>query len=118
MKFDPKAKERALAKQLVEVEDDSEKIRTWWADQYEHPHETVHTVDEVLGWFAKNGIKYVSSFPKAELRSKSDVNKIFKPRKAGPLSRSALGHVLVQLGWVATQNDGGGYFVMVGQKAS
>jgi SAM-dependent methyltransferase len=118
MKFDPKAKERALKKQLVRLDNDPERLRTWWADQYEHPHESTHTVDEVLGWFARNGVSYVSSFPKAELLASSDVEKVFKPRRAGRLSGSSLGHVLVQLGWIVTQNDGGGYFVIVGQKAA
>lgn len=118
MRFDPAAKDRALKKQLVRLDNDPEKLRTWWADQYEHPHETTHTVDEVVGWFARNGISYVTSFPRAELFSSGDVEKVFKPRSAGRLSRSSLAHVLVQLSWIATQNDGGGYFVMVGQKCA
>src|SRR3990172_1313931 len=94
MRFDPGAKDRALKKQLVRLENDAEKRRTWWADQYEHPHESTHTVDEVLGWFARNGVSYVSSFPKAELFSSAEVEKVFKPRRAGRLSGSALAHVL------------------------
>jgi len=116
MKFDPGAKERALRKQLPNFDNDPEKFRTWWADQYEHPHETTHTVDEVLRWFRDNGIEYVSSFPRAEMFSRSEVDKVFRKREAGPFSRSALGHVLVQMSWILTQNDGGGYFVIVGQK--
>jgi SAM-dependent methyltransferase len=118
MRFDPTAKDAALKKQLVRMEADPEKRRTWWADQYEHPHESTHTVDEVLGWFAKNRISYVSSFPKAELFSSSEIEKIFKPRRSGAFFNSRLAHVLVQLGWVATQNAGGGYFVLVGQKSA
>jgi len=118
MRFDPGAKDRALKKQLVRMENDSEKRRTWWADQYEHPHESTHTVDEVLGWFARNGLSYVSSFPNAELFSSSEVDKIFKPRRSGRFANSSLAHVLVQLGWIVTQNAGGGYFVMVGQKSA
>jgi SAM-dependent methyltransferase len=117
MKYDAKAKDRALEKQLVKLENDELKSKTWWADQYEHPHESVHTVDEVIGWFQKNGVQYVSSFPKAELGTGSDSDKIFKPRPCGALSGSAAAHVLVQLGWIVSQNDGGGYFVMIGQKA-
>jgi SAM-dependent methyltransferase len=116
MKWDRGAKDQALKKQLVDLEDDSEKRRTWWADQYEHPHESTHTVDEVIDWFAKNGVSYVTSFPKAELFSGGEVEKVFKPRPAGRFSRSGLAHKLVQMGWIATQNDGGGYFVMVGRK--
>jgi hypothetical protein len=116
MRYNPQAKEQALKKQLVNLESDDLKLKTWWADQYEHPHETVHTVDEVIDWFSKNGMSYVSSFPKAELGVGSDQDKVFKRRAAGAISRSSLAHVLVQLGWIITQNDGGGYFVMVGQK--
>jgi ubiquinone/menaquinone biosynthesis C-methylase UbiE len=118
MRFDAGAKDRALKKQLVRLENDSEKRRTWWADQYEHPHESMHTVDEVLGWFARNGVSYVSSFPNAELFSSSEVEKVFKPRRSGRFSNSSFAHVLVQLGWIVTQNAGGGYFVMVGQKSA
>jgi SAM-dependent methyltransferase len=117
MKFDHAAKDRALKKQLVRLEDDAERRRTWWADQYEHPHESTHTIDEVLGWFARHRVSYVSSFPKAELLSAPEVDKIFKPRRAPRVFNNAAAHVLVQLGWIVTQNAGGGYFVMVGQKA-
>jgi SAM-dependent methyltransferase len=118
MRFDSKAKERALKKQLVRLDNDPERLRTWWADQYEHPHESTHTVDEVLRWFARNGVSYVSSFPKADLFSSAEVDKVFRPRRPGRLSGSALAHVLVQLAWILTQNDGGGYFVIVGRKAA
>lgn len=116
LRFDPEARDRALKKQLVKLENDSEKRRTWWADQYEHPHESMHTVDEVLDWFRRNGVAYVSSFPRAELYSSSDVEKIFKPRPSGSLSGSRTAHLLTQLAWIVTQNSGGGYFVMVGQR--
>ncbi|MDP3939363.1 MAG: class I SAM-dependent methyltransferase [Deltaproteobacteria bacterium] len=116
MKFDKNARDKALEKQLVKLEDDSEKRRTWWADQYEHPHESVHTVDETLDWFRRNGVKYVSSFPKAELFSSSEVEKIFRPRRSNRLFSSRAAHLLVQLAWIVTQNGGGGYYVMVGQR--
>jgi SAM-dependent methyltransferase len=116
LKFDPGAKDRAIEKQLVRMEDDADRRNTWWVDQYEHPHESYHTVDEVLKWFRDNGVDYLRSFPKAELFSSSDFNKIFKPRRASRLFSGAMAHMLVQLGWVITQNKGGGYFVMVGQK--
>jgi SAM-dependent methyltransferase len=116
MRFNPSAKDRALQKQLVHLENDSEKRRTWWADQYEHPHESTHTIDEILTWFACNGLVYVSSFPKAELFSSAEVDKVFKPRRPGYLAGSRLAHFLIQLAWVVTQNHGGGYFVITGQK--
>ena len=33
--------------------------RAWFMDQYRNPHESLHTLDEVLGWFEQNGIRFV-----------------------------------------------------------
>lgn len=114
---DPTAKARAIRKQLVELDGDEAKRVTWYADQYEHPHESTHTVGEVLRWFRENGIDYVSSFPSIELFG-SGSKRIFRPRKTGGWRSNPLAHLLVQLTWILTQNAGGGYFVIVGQKRS
>jgi SAM-dependent methyltransferase len=115
-RVDPRAKDRAIEKQLVALDDDEEKRRTWYADQYEHPHESTHTVDEVLGWFRENGLEYVSSFPKIEYLG-SMPKRIFRTRKVARWRSGRIAHLLVQLSWIATQNAGGGYFVLVGRKA-
>jgi SAM-dependent methyltransferase len=114
-RFDPGAKDRAIQKQLVSLDADEAKRHTWYADQYEHPHESTHTVDEVLGWFRENGIEYVSSFPKIELFDPGS-KRIFRPRPVAAWRNGPLAHLLVQLTWILTQNAGGGYFVIVGQK--
>jgi len=114
--FDKRAKDRAIKKQLVELEDDEEKRRTWFADQYEHPHESTHTVGEVLGWFEQNGIDYVSSFPAIELFGAGGTKRMFRPRQLARYRSGPLAHLLVQLAWILTQNAGGGYFVLVGRK--
>ncbi|MBI3767356.1 MAG: class I SAM-dependent methyltransferase [Deltaproteobacteria bacterium] len=113
--FDRKAKDRAIKKQLVELEDDEEKRRTWFADQYEHPHESTHTVAEVLRWFDDNGLDYVSSFPKIELFG-AEPKRMFKPRHVAQWRSNPVAHLLVQLTWILTQNAGGGYYVLVGRK--
>ena len=114
-RFDPRAKDRAIEKQLVLLDDDAEKRRTWYADQYEHPHESTHTVDEVLGWFRASGLEYVSSHPKIEPLGPTP-KRIFRARKLARWRRSRIAHLLVQLAWILTQNAGGGYFVLVGRK--
>lgn len=43
--------------------DDKERARGWWNDQYNHPHETSHTIGQVLRWFKKNKIKYIQAVP-------------------------------------------------------
>jgi SAM-dependent methyltransferase len=113
--IDPRAKDRAIEKQLVELDDDEEKRRTWFADQYEHPHESTHTVGEVLGWFRDNGVDYVSSFPAIELFG-SGSKRIFRPRQVARWRSHPVAHLLVQLTWTLTQNAGGGYFVLVGRR--
>ena len=35
-------------------------------DQYLHPVESLHTIDEVLNWFKLNNIEYISSIPSCE----------------------------------------------------
>jgi SAM-dependent methyltransferase len=116
-RFDPGAKDRAIEKQLVLLDDDAEKRRTWYADQYEHPHESVHDVDEVLGWFRANGLEYVSSLPKIELFGATP-RRIFRARRVARWRSGRVAHRLVQLAWILTQNAGGGYFVLVGRKSS
>jgi SAM-dependent methyltransferase len=114
-RIDPTAKDRAIRRQLVELEEDEAKRHTWYADQYEHPHESAHTVSEVLRWFGENGVEYVSSLPKIEPFG-SQPKRIFRPRKVAGWRSGSLAHVMVQLGWIITQNPGGGYFVLVGRK--
>jgi hypothetical protein len=114
-RVDPRAKDRAIEKQLVELDDDAEKRRSWYADQYEHPHESVHDVGEVLGWFRGNGLEYLSSFPKIELFGPAP-KRIFRARKVARWRRGRIAHWLVQLSWILTQNAGGGYFVLIGRR--
>jgi SAM-dependent methyltransferase len=114
-RVDSGAKDRAIRKQLVTLDDDEARRHTWYADQYEHPHESTHSVAEVLGWFRENGIRYVSSFPKIELFDPGS-KRIFRPRSVAGWRSGPAAHLLVQLSWVLTQNAGGGYFVLVGQK--
>src|SRR5262249_49339615 len=40
------------------------KHEAWYRAQYEHPQETCHTIDEVLGWIGEDGLEFVNSIPK------------------------------------------------------
>jgi SAM-dependent methyltransferase len=40
-----------------------EKQRVWFMDQYRNPHESLHTMDEVLGWFDAVGVRFVRAIP-------------------------------------------------------
>src|SRR3989344_5086360 len=42
---------------------DQSKKEIWFADQYKNPHESWHSVDEVLRWFDKNNVTFLSGVP-------------------------------------------------------
>jgi SAM-dependent methyltransferase len=93
---------------------DVEKKRTWWADQFVHPHETVHSVGEVLDWFDQEGIDYAASLPPAELGGdEAHVNLFPRTLPSTPSRGSAL---LRQLQWLWQLRWTGGYFLLVGRK--
>ena len=86
---------------------------TWFADQYKHPHESKHTMDEVLRWFDESGFTYVNAIPKpTPFASISQHEALFKQGDRG----SHLAHVLAQIKLAATGDHEGGFFVMIGQK--
>lgn len=45
-----------------------EKRIAWFRDQYEHPIERKHSLDEVISWFDQNGISYLGSIPSPSLK--------------------------------------------------
>ena len=51
-----------------------DKRRAWFMDQYRNPHESLHTMDEVLGWFDQAGIRFVRALPSTVLGSRSSLD--------------------------------------------
>lgn len=87
----------------------------WFVDQYKNPHESKHTVGEVLDWFAQSGVEFINSIPKSKaFQSFSTSERLFEPSAAG----TRLDHLLVQLGMLLTGGREGGFFMMIGRKAS
>jgi 2-polyprenyl-3-methyl-5-hydroxy-6-metoxy-1,4-benzoquinol methylase len=99
--------------QIGDVED-KERARGWWNDQYLHPHETTHTLGEVIKWFNKNNIEFYQSIPSGNPFDKGDLeisgiwNKENKP--------SFLFRILSQLKWIITTQKEGGYWITLGKK--
>ena len=56
--FDPVLRDR---------ENEPARRNAWLQDQYQHPEEHRHTLAEVQGWFAENGIDYLRAYPSAML---------------------------------------------------
>lgn len=91
------------------------KKRAWEMDQYQHPHESTHTFDEVLEWFHRSGIEFLSSIPKAQaFEALTADEQLFAPHPPG----SRLDHWLVQAGMLLAGGREGGLFVMIGRRAS
>jgi SAM-dependent methyltransferase len=87
--------------------------KAWFADQYCHPHESKHTIDEVLTWFDDNQVEFIRGIPSVLPSSPTlgSVN-LFEPESRG----TALEHYLVQAREVVTGNREGGFFLMIGRK--
>jgi len=85
----------------------------WFADQYKHPHETKHTISEVLVWFERTGLSFVKSVPKTHLFSGFSANeRLFSPEPpGGRIERS-----LVEFGMTFTASKEGGYFIVLGKR--
>lgn len=113
-KDNDKVKDWFIRMQVGDVED-KEKARGWWNDQYLHPHETTHTIGEVLRWFRKNNIEYyqtlpaISPFDKSVLEIAGVWNKTNEPYPRAHLRAYS------QLTWLWKIHHEGGYWITFGR---
>jgi carbamoyltransferase len=85
----------------------------WYRDQYCHPHETCHTLDEVLGWMAEDGLEFVNSIPKPVVGPVLVPDeRLFDPRPAG----NAVDRFLSQLADMGSGYREGGFFLVIGRR--
>ena len=88
------------------------KIDSWINDQYEHPVERSHTIDETLGWFDKNNIEFLNSIPSCDLQNDNFEN-IFSKKEKGSFLLRLLSQVQMLFG---NLGDEGGLFIVYGRK--
>ena len=91
----------------------NEERKSWIQDQYFHPIESLHTLDEVLKWFKNNNIEYINSVPSCDFEFSQHLKKIFEKKSKGDLySRlwNQLAMIFNRLG------SDGGLFVVIGKK--
>ena len=91
------------------------KRHAWFADQYQHPHESKHTMGEVLRWFRETGVEFVNSVPKINVWEPFlPTERLFEEAKqAGRFTRG-----LSQAKLVFTGNQEGGFYIMIGRRQS
>jgi len=87
-----------------------QKKYAWFLDQYKNPSETVHTVSEILGWFEKNGLEFISSIP-----FDFQVDKSLFEKKEIP-SKLKLNIKEITQMFSSSQIEEGGFFIMIGKK--
>ena len=102
--FDPTLKHLKLS--------DNEK-KSWINDQYFHPIESLHTLDEVLDWFKKNNIEYISSIPACDFEYYQNYGNIFEKKPKGDIHSRLFNQILMIFNKLGSD---GGLFVVIGKK--
>jgi SAM-dependent methyltransferase len=84
----------------------------WFMDQYRHPHETRHSIDEVLRWFDSSGWDFMSCVPTIGDVEFSDEIRLFEPHACGRF----LDRLSTEIEMLLTGGADGGLYVMIGRK--
>jgi SAM-dependent methyltransferase len=84
----------------------------WFRDQYKHPHESRHSIDEVLRWFQASRVEFVSSVPSIGDVEFGDDEPLFAPHSSG----TRLGRLSSELEMLVSGGKDGGLFIMIGRK--
>jgi len=92
--------------------DNADRRRAWFMDQYRHPHESKHSMDDVLRWFAENHVEFLSGIPHPDGSPFAGNEQLFAPRSPG----SSLARVSTQLGMLLAGGADGGLFIMIGRR--
>ena len=96
---------------LRNLKNNKEEKKAWIRDQYVHPIESLHTIDNVLGWFEKNNIEFINSIPSANF-DENDDNLFIKKSKGNLYSR-----IINQLSMIFNNlGSDGGLFIVIGKK--
>jgi len=92
----------------------ADKRHAWFMDQYRKPHESKHTMDEVLRWFDDQGLEFVRGIPSTVFGQKVELDyrrSLFDPEDRG----SRLDRLMAQFQQMLSDIEGG-LFVMVARK--
>lgn len=91
---------------------DPEKARIWIQDQYHNPRETWHSVDEVLGWFAENRVRYLNCSPPILGSDGEETGQLAAATSPGTRYQ----RWVTQLGWLGSIAREGALFTLVGRR--
>jgi len=89
------------------------KANAWFMDQYKNPHESKHTIGQVMGWLDEIGFEFVRSMPKSKpFQPFSEQDGLFIPEQPG----NWLERTMVELGMLQSGSREGGFFIVIGRR--
>ena len=86
--------------------------RAWFMDQYKHPHETRHSMTELLGWFEAAGFDFTASIPTIGDREFDLDMRLFDPHPTG----SRMDRLSSEIEMLLSGGADGGLYIMIGRK--
>jgi 2-polyprenyl-3-methyl-5-hydroxy-6-metoxy-1,4-benzoquinol methylase len=95
---------------LRNLKQQSDERRAWIRDQYMHPIESLHSLDEVLQWFDKNNIQFISSIPSCNL---DEDDNLFNKKSRGIFFSRIVNQILMIFNSLGSD---GGLFIVIGKK--
>ena len=113
-KDNDRVKNYFIKMQIGEVAD-KERARGWWNDQYEHPHETTHTIGEVLRWFKKNNIEFMQLVPTSNLFGGQNLKIGGVWNEINESKPKLLRRIFRQAMWIIETQREGGYWITFGR---
>ena len=96
---------------LRNLKSSPEEQEAWIRDQYMHPIEKLHTLDEVLKWFDNNNIDFISSIPSCDFDE--DYKDLFKKKTKRDLYSRLVNQIFMIFNKLGSD---GGLFIVIGQK--
>ena len=114
-KNNDKVKDWFIRMQIGQV-NDKERARGWWNDQYLHPHESTHTIGQVLKWFKSNNIAYFQTVPSTTPFLRIDLEYTGVWNTDNQIYPYFPVRLFKQIVWICETHREGGYWITFGQK--
>jgi len=86
----------------------------WYMDQYRHPHESRHSIGEVMRWYDEAGFDTVFTIPPAGSETFTEDTPLFDRRPPS----SPLAYGAAELEMLLTGGQDGGLYMVIGRKRS
>jgi SAM-dependent methyltransferase len=91
---------------------DARKAEIWIQDQYFNPHETWHSIGEVLRWFEENDVEFLKCSPPILGTNGESASDLFSSTSPG----SGYQRLVTQLSWIGTIAREGSLFDLIGRR--